>query len=308
MEKFKYLQKIKELYANGENIFQYLRSIDNSSLNSLEDILISYDFQAGSYIKFLSQNSEFNNNYCKTLANLINDIADVRSIIEIGVGEATTLSAVLSHLRKKPSSIFGFDISWSRIKFAADLLNENRVQDFKLFTANLFEIPLPDNSIDVVYTSHSIEPNGGKEKEALIELYRITKNYLILLEPSYEFANNEARKRMEKNGYVRNLYSTAKELNFKVVEHRLFDFAVNPLNPTGLIIIEKGKSDYNEPELVCPITRTKLEQHNDSFLYSNESYLAYPILDNIPCLLKENSILAIHLNTEYEDFKRRNQI
>jgi hypothetical protein len=52
MEKLKELNKIKKLYENGGNIIQYLKSMDNNSMNSLEDILISYDFQAGSYIKY----------------------------------------------------------------------------------------------------------------------------------------------------------------------------------------------------------------------------------------------------------------
>jgi uncharacterized protein YbaR (Trm112 family) len=181
-------------------------------------------------------------------------------------------------------------------------LADTNVDNVRLFTANLFELPLLDNSIDIVYTSHSIEPNGGKEEEALKELYRVTKNYLVLLEPSYEFANDEARLRMKHHGYVTQLYATAKKMNYKIIEHRLFDFSVNPLNPTGLIIIEKNEIKANKPDLVCPISKTSLVKINDNMLYSNESYLAYPILESIPCLLKENSILAIHLQTNYEKF------
>src|SRR5688500_6437781 len=102
----------------------------------------------------------------------------------------------------KPSEILGFDISWSRLKFAKEFLNDFNINNVTLFTANLFEIPLQDDSIDVVYTSHSIEPNGGKEKEALKELYRVTRKYLVLLEPSFEFASDEARARMKQHGYV----------------------------------------------------------------------------------------------------------
>jgi hypothetical protein len=49
MEKFKIIDKIKEIYHSGGNIIHYLNK--GSSQNSIEDILISYDFQAGSYIK-----------------------------------------------------------------------------------------------------------------------------------------------------------------------------------------------------------------------------------------------------------------
>tara|TARA_R100001143_G_C3360947_1_gene135573 strand:+ start:11995 stop:12933 length:939 start_codon:yes stop_codon:yes gene_type:complete len=308
MEKYKQLQKIKALYERGENIIQYLKNISANNSNTIEDILISYDFQSGSYIRDFSKNRVYNENYCKALAKIINEIKQVSSIIEVGVGEATTLTTLIKNLNKKPDEILGFDISWSRIKFGRELLNDFNLLDVKLFTANLFEIPLPDNSIDVVYTSHSIEPNGGQEEKALKELFRITGKYLILLEPSYEFANTEARARMEKHGYITKLYSTAKKLNYKIIEHRLFDYSANPLNPTGLMIIEKTKNNSNAPDLVCPISHTKLEKYSDSLLYSKDSFLAYPIINEIPCLLKENSILATHLLTDYNEFKREHNI
>ena len=50
MEKLKGIQKIKEIYANGENIIQHLKTVGANKLNSIEDILISYDIQSGSYI------------------------------------------------------------------------------------------------------------------------------------------------------------------------------------------------------------------------------------------------------------------
>jgi uncharacterized protein YbaR (Trm112 family) len=36
--------------------------------------------------------------------------------------------------------------------------------------------------------------------------------------------------------------------------------------------------------------------------------MAYPVLEGIPCLLKENSILAIHLVNDYQEFKNANDI
>jgi uncharacterized protein YbaR (Trm112 family) len=165
-----------------------------------------------------------------------------------------------------------------------------------------------DNSIDIVYTSHSLEPNGGKEVEALKELYRITRKYMILLEPSFEFANLEAKARMKKHGYVTELYASAIKLDYKIIEHRLFDYYSNPLNPTGLIIIQKKATGSNNSNLVCPISHTELINYSDSLLYSKESFLAYPIIDKIPCLLKENSILATHLLTDYKEYKTAHNI
>lgn len=308
MEKFKQLAKIKEIYANGENIIKYLKSISDNEKNTIEDILISYDFQSGSYIKEFSNNQEFKNNYCTALAKVIESLGNFDSIIEVGVGEATTLNYLIKNFSKIPLKIFGLDLSWSRLKFAKELLADFDVKDVTLFTANLFEIPLLDNSVDIVYSSHSIEPNGGKEKEALKELYRITGKYLILLEPSFEFATDEARIRMQKHGYVTKLHLTALELGYEIIEHRLFDYSSNPLNPTGIMIIKKESMNFNDTSLKCPISLTDLTNYNQSLLYSKESLLAYPVIEEIPCLLKENSILATHLLTDYEEFKKANKI
>lgn len=308
MEKFKQLARIKEIYANGENIIKYLKSINNDELNTIEDILISYDFQSGSYIKGFSNNPEFKDKYCTSLARIIDNLGNFDSIVEVGVGEATTLNNLIRKLTKIPSDILGFDISWSRLKFAKEFLADFELKDITLFAANLFEIPLLDNSIDIVYTSHSIEPNGGKEEEAIKELYRIAGKYLILLEPSYEFADEKSQLRMKEHGYVTNLYSTAKKLGYKIIEHRLFDYSSNPLNPTGIMIIEKKSSISNSPNLKCPISLTELTKYNDSLLYSKDSFLAYPVIDEIPCLLKENSILATHLLTNYNEYKTAHNI
>jgi ubiquinone/menaquinone biosynthesis C-methylase UbiE/uncharacterized protein YbaR (Trm112 family) len=308
MESFKHIQKIREIYEAGGNVIEHLKGVEKRAHNTIEDILISYDFQAGSYIKGYADNVDFTLKYTHAIANIINKMETVNSIIEVGVGEATTLAPLVKQINHQLKNVLGFDISWSRLKYAKELLNDLNIKSVKLFTANLFEIPLPDGSVDVVYTSHSIEPNGGQEEPALKELYRITKKYLILLEPSFEFANEEARQRMKKHGYVKALYDTAKKLNYNIVEHRLFDYSANPLNPTGLLIIKKDEKSLQQPNIVCPVTRSELTAYSEHLLYSKEGHLAYPIIESIPCLLKENAILASHLFTNYNEFKKTNNI
>ena len=54
MNKLQSLQKIKELYADGQNIMEFLKAGNHS--NDIDSIMISYDFQAGSYIKSAEDN------------------------------------------------------------------------------------------------------------------------------------------------------------------------------------------------------------------------------------------------------------
>jgi len=308
MNKINQLKNIKNLYAKGGNIIKYLKSIDGTKENSIEDILISYDFQSGSYIKEYSKNSEFKSNYCSSLAKIIDKLGNFDSLMEVGVGEGTTLGPLLRKLDNHPKNVLGFDISWSRLKFAKEILIDFGFKDATLFASNLFEIPLLDNSVDLIYTSHSLEPNGGREKQALAELMRVARKYVILLEPAYELADKKSKERMESHGYVTNLYQTANDLGLEILDYRLFEHSINPLNPTGILILKKESFQGNDCDLRCPVTLSKLDHITESLLFSVESNLSYPVIFNIPCLLKENSILTSHLSTNYEEFKRINSI
>jgi ubiquinone/menaquinone biosynthesis C-methylase UbiE len=55
-------------------------------------------------------------------------------------------------------------------------LNSLNIKNWFASTGNIFSLPFLHNSIDIVYTSHSIEPNGGKENLLLKELYRVARN------------------------------------------------------------------------------------------------------------------------------------
>ncbi|PIR92253.1 hypothetical protein COU01_02770 [Candidatus Falkowbacteria bacterium CG10_big_fil_rev_8_21_14_0_10_44_15] len=296
----KHLKEIKKIYESGENIISYLKKTGAADSNSQEMIVISYDLQSGSYIQHEKEHGAQNKKRIGAIAKVISGLGvDYNSILEAGVGEATTLANVITKLKHKPEKIYGFDASWSRVRYAIEYAKSKDISP-DLFMADLFNIPLADNSVDIVYTSHSIEPNGGREKEALKELMRVTNKYLILLEPAYELASGPARKRMEEHGYVKNLYKTAVSLGLNIIEHKLFEVCTNPLNPTGLMIIKKDS--VNSPTLkqpfICPVTKQPLRLIRNSY-FSVESLLAYPIIDKVPCLLEYNAVIATHYMDDF---------
>lgn len=290
---------LKNLYENGENITSFLKERTNSTVNSEEIIEISYDLQSGSYIE-LMQDSEFSTRkqeYAKVLVSIILDLCDPVSVLEAGIGEATTLSGVIEHLPKTGRSFFGFDISWSRIAYAQNWLAENDIADINLCTGSLFNIPYTNDSIEVVYTSHSMEPNGGNEIPILEELYRVTGKYLILLEPGYEFASPEGQQRMQRLGYVKNIKQHCLELGYNVMSHDLFPLSTREVNPTAITIIKKEanrKHGDNDSILACPKYKTPLQDMVD-FMYSPKALTMYPKLYGIPCLRVENAIIATKL-------------
>jgi hypothetical protein len=285
--KFKILSgsQLREAYRDGQNIAALLRE-QSGGQNSAEIIETAYDLSQRD-----PKRCAFRETYAAELEKVFAEIGMPSSVLEAGVGEATTLSYVLKAIGKSMPAM-GVDISWSRVNWARRWLGEQGIEGVKLALADLEHLPLSDNAIDVVYTSHSIEPNRGREREILAELYRVTGRYLVLLEPAYELAGEKARARMDEHGYCRDLPGQAEALGMRVVVHRLFPLSANPENPTALTVIEKA-TDHKPDNLDwhCPVAGGLLVERQ-GFWYSDQSMLAYPVLGGLPCLRCEKGIIA----------------
>ena len=292
VDKINLIPRIKELYESNGNIMEFLKKTDGRDFNTTEDILISYDFQAAIYIKYVKENPAYIENYTLALAKVLNSLQPFYSILEAGVGEATTLCNLFPKLSASELKFFGFDISWSRIDCGTRYLKQEQI-NARLFVADLFTIPFKSSSIDIVYTAHSIEANGGREKEAIEELYRVANKYLVLLEPTSEFTSEAGRNRMKKNGYVQNLVDVIRELNYNLIEYRPFDISVNPLNTTGLYVIKKETQNDQDADidLCCPISKAVLKEYGDHFFHPNLLFHIRKI-KGIPCLSPSYGILT----------------
>ena len=287
------LVDLKAAYGRNENITKILRESNGAGTNDQSSILIAYDLQAGSYVRALDK-PEFlaaHTRYAEVIAGTLAPL-NPRSLLEPGVGEATTFRTVLSRLSLPAETpVYGFDLSWSRVRVGRRHCDAGKVAG-SLFVGELESIPLPDGAADVVYTSHAVEPNHGREREILAELYRVTGRYLVLFEPCYELASPEARARMESHGYCRGLRQIAEELGGKVLRHELVPETLNPLNPTGLLLVEKqAPAATPSPGFACPSCHAALTPGEGALFCAAEG-LAYPTLRGIPCLARHNSILA----------------
>lgn len=278
------------MFERGENLIQYLTEKQN--LDRIQAIQISYDIQAGSYVENYYRNGVKKRAYCEKLAKLINTLEPCESILIAGVGEAITLCCTVPHLRYRPRYIGGFDISWSRLRYGSQFCEQQGIGGVDLFVANMLNIPLPDNSCDLVLTNHSLEPNGGSEIEAITELSRVARKYLLMNEPSFEFGSQEVRDRIDKHGYVKALAEHATSLGLRVIRNELFGMSISEANPTAttLVELEHDKDVSNALRFRCPISGCPLLPQGDSF-WGIGGY-AYPRIGGIPCLLPENAVLA----------------
>ncbi len=285
--------ELKKMYEQGQNINAFLREKAGVHHNTENIIEISYDLQSGSYIALMSDEKmvEHKKQFSHFLVQTIKSLCEPTSIMEAGVGEATTFSGVLSQFRTGTTGI-GFDLSWSRLAYARGWLKGQGLSNTNLVTASLLNIPFSDDAIDIVYTAHTIEPNGGNEEPILRELFRVTRKYLILLEPSFEHASEEGKKRMEFHGYCKNLTGICQALGYTIIHHELLPFSINPANPTAITIIRKSEiTKETFLGYVCPKYKTPLQEIN-GMMFSPEGLVVYPILGGIPCLRIENGIIA----------------
>lgn len=285
---------MREAYSKGQNAMEYARNSSSSMANSTVSTLIAYDLQAGSYIAVAKADPDARSKWCRQLAEIIEPYLNFGStILEVGSGEATTLAGVLKHLSGALSQALGFDISWSRCARGQTWLKESAVEA-DLFVADLFDIPMEDSSVDVVYTSHSLEPNGGREEDAIRELLRVARRAVVLVEPAYELAGAEAQARMRSHGYVRGLKDTAERIGALVKDYRLLDYCGNPLNPSGLVLIEKTLDSERQDHSMrwrCPLTHARLEVHSLGY-YSPDTGIVYPVLGGIPLLRSNHAVVA----------------
>ncbi len=288
------LALLRRLYQDKRNIMEYLRGAEGR--NDAFTIRASYDMQAGSYTEAIKDPELARANLAATaaLAHILDGFSPQR-ILHVGTGEAITLSHVVKQMRKRPAHCHGLDLSLSRLLVGQRNILDWGVPEIRLFLAEMSTLPIRDNAFDVVFSSHSLEPNGGKEVELLAEIYRVTGGHIVLREPSYELGNAATRAHIERHGYVKGLADTLRGLGAEILEHRLWETNENPNNQAALIIARKpGAAVETWPEghpYVSPVSGGPLRASREAYFCPDDG-LVFPILAGIPCLLPENGIFS----------------
>jgi hypothetical protein len=296
------LLEAKKAYAEGKNVTELLRNQKNAAANTSEIIEAAYDLQAGAYIA-AAQNNPNLIRYCNEIAAILDrHVIQTGSLLDIGTGELTTLSHMIAALNVKPKSIYAFDISWSRVHKGIAYAEKNMGSDYhKLtsFVGDINEIPLLDKSVNVTTSSHALEPNGGRLKQLMAELFRVTIDKLVLFEPCYEINTDAGKERMDWLGYIKNLDGVIAELGGKIIERITIRNIVNPLNPTACFVILPPPSVSQKPVkdaspegiFSVPGAHYPLKKVDD-FFFSQETGLCFPVLKNVPVLKTQTAILA----------------
>lgn len=292
---------LKEAYLRGENIMAILANGD-ATPNSFSAIQVSYDLQAGSYTAG-SKGPEGTRLRAAFAEALIPYLEGHGTILHAGIGEGVTLAPVLDRLGGAVR-VYGFDASVSRLLWARrNLASHRRHEELGLFVADMAEIPLHDASADLVLSVHSIEPNGGRERELLTELLRVAARRLVLIEPSTAYASPTQKERMRRLGYCMNLPETLVKLGANITLHERWPVTSRPENQAEIIVVDVaplkvtvGRSSEMSQglELVAPSSLADLTPV-DAGLYSMHDGLYFPIVGGFPVLTRAQAVVATQL-------------
>gem|GEM_PF-4185934 len=174
--------ELVDAIRRGENITELLRGAWKTAGNTEEIIETAYDLQTLENDRCPAGREavERHNRYGNEIARRILSYTRPSSLLEAGVGRGTTFLPVLQGLDLPVLQAHGLDLSWSRVAACRRALASSFRRPVFLCTGSILHLPYEDHSFDLVYTSHAIEPNGGREAEILAELYRVASRYLFL--------------------------------------------------------------------------------------------------------------------------------
>jgi uncharacterized protein YbaR (Trm112 family) len=298
-----FLKEARAAYLQGKNVTEFLRNQYGVDDNTPRIIEISYELQAGSYSRGALEDSERLDAYCGEMASILSDhVKPGYRMLDVGTGELTTLAYLSHKLTVQEIDLLAFDISWSRLihglRFCQDHMKPELRNRLTVFCADMREIPLLSKSVDMVVSSHALEPNGGKEKALLSEIFRVARRKVVLFEPAYEINSDEGRRRMERLGYVRDLPGAITALGAQFNAVIPIVNVANPLNPTAAYVIDPpviGNTPSNEvitPEIFAdPGTNDPLRRDPDSY-FSTRQGVSYPIIQGIPVLRSDKAVLT----------------
>ena len=131
----------------------------------------------------------------------------------------------------------------------------------------------------------------------------MTQRYLILIEPDYDLFSDEQKKRMDEHGYCKYLYPYLCELGANILHYGPWGFDSNDLNKASIIIVEKSSVKLCASpniEYVSPISLMPLMKGPHGFYCKEDGHL-FPVVNDIPVLLKKNAILISHYHKFYTD-------
>ncbi len=277
-----------------------------------QESLIKYDRRAGSYVDALDSDHRcfgvFDGDpkdvvyrsiidaHLSWLADtiVIGRLTDVRSILEVGAGELTTIVPLVERLKSAGVVGHACELSWSRLHVGQAFFSERGYTLESLASGSVLELPYADSSFDCVLVHYCLEELSGYQEAALKELMRVSRRYVIAIEASYELGNKHQRRKLYSRQWNLELMPAIRRNKWKLIEHSLVPFCNDAYHHGAIHLLEKdakSSSGFANHEVRCPRCKGELV-NDDSFLFCGSCSLLYPVVKGIPIVLSGNAIVA----------------
>jgi SAM-dependent methyltransferase len=162
---------------------------------------------------------------------------NLRSVLDFGCGWGAN-TIILRQILPRVD-VWSFDYSPQRVLNTRFNLHALGLRPYRLFVADGSRLPLPDNAVDLVISTHVLEQMQEVLPAALRETFRVARRYAFHIEPTYDFARWPHRLRMRRLGYPRDVGRQAEAAGWRILERRRADPAWGR-TPAELLLLEKS--------------------------------------------------------------------
>lgn len=269
--------------------------IKNTNLSISQITRLSYDLQSGNYVKLHKKllKGKKKNIYVKNMKCLFKYIKskNIKTILDFGTGEGTKLPTILKY-KKQLEKLFACDVSFNRLyvgyNYLKKELKKNKLSKISLFCNKDFELPFKANSIDAVLTFGVFENMTNKKmNEMILELFRVSKKRLILVEPRYNNITDAELQRMKKFKLNFNLNKILKKNKMKFIEDT-WNKSITDATPYSMRIIDKDIRSSGDLNFYLKNENYPLKRINN-FFYSKFGKII-PMINNITIFKSLNNL------------------
>jgi ubiquinone/menaquinone biosynthesis C-methylase UbiE len=198
---------------------------------------------------------------------------DCESVIEVGAGELTTFYNFVNKIsnKSKLGTTAALDLSTKRLLKGKEFLKKKNIDIDYLISSNATNIPLPDNSFDLVFSHNCIEQAPMIAQNIIDEMVRISSNIIIFIEPSFEFGNQWSRNKILGKGYPIFTKRSFKNKYTDLIFRNGLPFT-RCENFSEIVILKKKNNKKNKINLKNNTFKEYIDKKNSKFMpYRNIS-------------------------------------